>query len=46
MRWLLSLIRKVDPCAFYITESARDVSKVLHPIGQPVTGWRAVMKKK
>ena len=35
-----------DPDAFYITEQARDVSKVLKPLNQPITGWRAVLKMK
>ena len=29
--WILSLVKEEDPCAFYITEQARDVSKSLKP---------------
>ena len=43
---LLTLIKGIDPQAFYITEQARDVSKVLQPVNLPVTGWRAVFKRK
>jgi len=46
LKWLLPFIKSIDPKAFYITESAREVRKVLQPISQPVTGWRAIMKKK
>ncbi len=43
---LIPLIKEEDPTAFYIMEQARDVSKILQPIYQQVTGWRAKMKKK
>ncbi|MBU0994297.1 MAG: DUF2179 domain-containing protein [Proteobacteria bacterium] len=46
LKWMLPLIREKDPDAFYITEAARDVSKVLLPFAQPRTGWRAILKKK
>lgn len=46
LKRLIPIVKEEDPCAFYITEQARDVSKVLRPICQPVTGWRAVPKKK
>ena len=46
LKWILPIVKKEDPNAFYITEQARDVSKVLRPICQPITGWRAVFKKK
>jgi len=46
LKWILPLVREADPCAFYITEQARDVSKILRPFHPPVTGWRAVFKKK
>lgn len=45
-KWILPLIKKIDPKAFYTIEAAREVRKVLQPIAQPVTGWRATMKKK
>ena len=46
LKQLIPIVRQQDPEAFYITEQARDVSKVLKPIYQPLTGWRAVFKKK
>ena len=41
LRWILPIVRQEDPDAFYITEQARDVSKVLRPFSSPVTGWRS-----
>ncbi|MBF0224578.1 MAG: DUF2179 domain-containing protein [Desulfobacterales bacterium] len=46
MKSLISIITEEDPDAFYITEQAMSVNKVLQPIVQPVTGWRSVFKKK
>jgi len=46
LKWILLLVKEEDPDAFYITEYARDVSKILRPIKTPVTGWRAAIKKK
>jgi len=46
LKWLLPIVREEDPDAFYLTEQARDVSKVLKPIHEPVTGWRSMLKKK
>lgn len=46
LKWLLPMVREEDPDAFYITEQARDVSKILRPLYQQPTGWRAVFKKK
>lgn len=43
---LLQMALKLDPEAFYVTEQAGSVSNVYRPIMQPVTGWRAIMKKK
>jgi len=43
---ILCLVKEEDPDAFYITEQARDVSKVCRPIPEQPTGWRAVLKKK
>ena len=42
-KWL-KVIMEEDPNAFYITEQARDVSKILRPVCQPVSGWRAALK--
>jgi uncharacterized protein YebE (UPF0316 family) len=47
LRKIISLVEQKDPEAFYITEQARDVSKVLRPaLQKSPTGWRAVFKKK
>jgi len=46
LKWILPIVKEEDPETFYIIEQARDVSKVLRPIYQPVTGWRAIFKKK
>ncbi len=42
---LLSIIRGIDPDAFYTTEIVGEVNKI-HDIIQSPTGWRAVLKKK
>ncbi len=46
MKRLLPAINEIDREAFIITEQARDVNKILKPIGVPATGWRAALKKK
>ena len=46
LRKLLKMVLTVDPESFYVTEQAGSVSNVYRPIMQPVTGWRAIMKKK
>lgn len=46
LKSLLSTVTALDPNAFYVTEQAGSVSSVCRPIMQPVTGWRAVLKKK
>ncbi len=46
LKWLLPIVREEDADAFYLTEQARDVSKVVRPIHEPITGWRAILKKK
>ncbi|HNS74342.1 MAG TPA: DUF5698 domain-containing protein, partial [bacterium] len=43
---VLTLVKKISPQAFYITEQAGSVSKFYRPTLQPPTGWRAVIKKK
>lgn len=45
LKRLLSTITAIDPDASYVTEPASLVGNV-RPIMQPVTGWRAVLKKK
>lgn len=46
LKSLLTTVTTIDPNAFYVTEQAGTVSNVCRPIMQPVTGWRAVLKKK
>ena len=46
LRWILPIVKQEDPNAFYITEQARDVSKILRPFSEPVTGWRSPFKGK
>lgn len=46
LKKLLTIALALDPEAFYVTEQAGAVSNVCRPIMQPVTGWRAVFKKK
>ena len=46
LKMLLLLIQQIDPTAFYVTEQAGSVSKIYRPVLQPVTGWRAILKKK
>ena len=46
LKKLLPIVRCEDPDAFYITEQARDISKILRPVCAPVTGWRAADKRK
>jgi uncharacterized protein YebE (UPF0316 family) len=43
---IIPLVKGVEPDAFYITEQAGSVSKLFRPVLQPLTGWRAVFKKK
>jgi len=43
---LVSVIKEIEPDAFYITERAGSVSKMYRPVMQPPTGWRAMLKKK
>ena len=46
LKSLMQTVMALDPGAFYVTEQAGAVSNVCRPIMQPVTGWRAVFKKK
>ena len=43
---ILDIVRTTEPDAFYITEQVGTVSKVYRPFMTPVTGWRAILKKK
>lgn len=46
LKKILKQVLHLDGEAFYVTEQAGAVSNVCRPIMQPVTGWRAVIKKK
>jgi len=46
LKQFLQVIKEEDPNAFYITEHAREVSRVMRPLYQQATGWRAIFKKK
>jgi uncharacterized protein YebE (UPF0316 family) len=46
LKTIIPAIRRIDANAFYVTEQARDVSKILRPVHTPLTGWRAILKKK
>lgn len=46
LQMILKLVRAIDPTAFYVTAQAGLISGVYRPIMQPVTGWRAIFKKK
>ena len=46
LREIIRMVHSIEPGAFYITEQVGEVSKVYRPIMTPVTGWRAILKKK
>lgn len=46
LKELLEIVLKIEPDVFYTTEHIASVNRVYGPIFQPVTGWRAVLKKK
>jgi uncharacterized protein YebE (UPF0316 family) len=46
LRYILPIVKKIDPDSFHITEQAGDVSRVCAPFVQQPTGWRAAFKKK
>ena len=43
---IIPKVLETDPMAFYVTEQVRDLNRELKPIMAPVTGWRAIAKKK
>ena len=43
---ILDTVKDLDPDAFYLTESAGNVSKLYRPEPANPTGWRAIFKKK
>ncbi len=46
LKWILKDVKLHDPNAFYVVESARDVSHVLRPTATHLGGWRAITKRK
>ena len=46
LKWILTVLEDEDRRAIYITEMARDVSKIMRPFAMAPTGWRAVLKRK
>jgi len=46
LREILRMVQAIEPGAFYITEQVGEVSKIYRPILTPITGWRAILKKK
>ena len=46
LKWILKEVKSGDPNAFYVIESARDVSRVLKPTHTHIGGWRAASKRK
>ena len=46
LKWILPKVREMDPQAFYVMESARDVNRILKPTAVPLGGWRSIHKKK
>ena len=46
LKKVINVVHAIEPKAFYITEQVGTVRKIYQPILQPVTGWRAILKKK
>jgi uncharacterized protein YebE (UPF0316 family) len=46
LRKILPLVQCLEPGVFYVTEPAGVVSKVYRSVTEPLTGWRAILKKK
>ncbi|KPK28583.1 MAG: hypothetical protein AMJ61_01770 [Desulfobacterales bacterium SG8_35_2] len=46
LREVIKIVHFIEPNAFYITEQVGEVSKIYRPILTPITGWRAILKKK
>jgi uncharacterized protein YebE (UPF0316 family) len=46
LREIIGMIKSIEPDAFYTTEQAGEVSRIYRPFLTPVTGWRAILKKK
>jgi len=43
---IIRMVHSIEPDAFYFTEQVGSVSKLYRPTLTPVTGWRAILKKK
>ena len=46
LRELLKMVHKFEPDVLYTTEHVAVASRVYSPIFQPITGWRAILRKK
>jgi len=46
LRDIVGMVKDIEPDAFYTTEQAGEVSRIYRPFLTPVTGWRAILKKK
>ncbi len=46
LKWILPEVTSKDPEAFYVLETARDVSRVLKPTYTAIGGWRARSNRK
>jgi len=46
LKHILKDVKAEDPGAFYVVESARDVSHVLRPTHTHLGGWRGITKRK
>lgn len=46
LKQIIPIVKAIDPSAFYLTEPAGTVSKMISPGMQTPTGWRAIFKKK
>ena len=46
LKWILPEVMRLDPDAFYVLETARDVSRALKPTFTAMGGWRARSNRK
>jgi uncharacterized protein YebE (UPF0316 family) len=46
LKWILPVVRSVDPEAFYFTEQVHEVSKALKPMMSQMASWGSALKKK
>ena len=43
---VLGVLKRIEPDAFYTVDMVGPTGKAARPVGQPATGWRAIMKRK